>query len=329
MAGGVDFTRALIVCGRRLYIAGSPDEQEPYTPFTRLYSYYDDRPERPWTQHAVEWWTVALEMSRTADGARMYCALSREGDVELIAQGQQAYEKIADAGVWSRGNKGYGYLSHLRQIGGHLYACGGGGQVYRRDERDWVHVDKGLLQDGAALADGTLGRLLLVAIDGAAEDDLYVVGSRPGEAGYEGVLFHGDGTVWTPVAVPRLKQLNAIHVERADRVWLCGQDGALLVGNHADGFEDWSGTTQGQLLHDLTIFEDTLYLASNKGLHAYDGKRRRIVRVKTGLSPEPKYLATIDHADGVLWGIGAKDIVRFDGLRWARIDNPDNPKIVR
>ena len=330
MGSGIEFTRALVVSGQRLYIAASPDDHEPYTPFTRLFVHYHDRPERPWTKHDVEWWTVGLAMSRTADGALMYCALSQEGDVELIAHGQQTFEKIADAGVWSHGNKGYGYVSNLRQIGGHLYACGSGGQVYRRNGVDgWVHVDAGLLQDREALAADWVERLLLVAIDGAVEDDLYACGSQPGETGYEGVLFHGNGATWTPVAVPRLKQLNAIYVESALRVWLCGIDGALLVGNHADGFEDWSDTAQGQLFHDLTMFEDTLYLASNKGLFAYDGRRRRVVRVKTGLTPEPKSLIMIDHADGVLWGVGGKDIVRFGGRRWTRIDHPDNPKIGR
>lgn len=330
MGAGVGFTRALVVSGERLYIAASPDEHEPYTPFTRLFVHDHARPERPWTKHDVEWWTVGLAMSQAADGAPMYCALSQEGDVEFIAHRKQTFEKIVDAGVWSRGNKGYGYVSDLRQIGDHLYACGSGGQVYRRDGADnWVHHDAGLLQDRKALADGAANRMLLAALDGAAEDDLYVCGSRPGETGYEGVLFHSDGTIWTPVAAPRLKQLNAIHVEGADRVWLCGIDGALLVGNHADGFEDWSDTAQGQLFHDLTMFEDTLYLASNKGLCAYDGRRRRVVRVKTGLKPEPISLMMVDHADGVLWAVGGKDIVRFDGRQWARIDHPDNPKIGR
>lgn len=330
MATGVEFTRALVVNGERLYLAASPDEFKPYTPFTRLYVHYHDRPERPWIQHEVPWWTVGLAMSCATDGAQMHCALSQEGDVELIARGQQVFETIADAGVWSPGNKGYGYLSDLRQIGGHLYACGSGGQVYRRrGADDWIHEDEGLLQDRQALAAGSVGRILVTAIDGATEGDLYIAGSRPGKSGYEGVLFHGDGTAWESVAVSRLKQLNAIYVENAGRIWLCGQDGALIVGSHGGGFEDRSATTERQLFHDLTMFDDTLYLASNKGLHAYDGKRRRVVRVKTGLVPEPKYLATVDHADGVLWGIGPKDIVRFDGRHWSRVDHPDNPKIGR
>jgi hypothetical protein len=326
MKSGVEFISALVVAGDRLYIAGSPDAFEPFSPFTRLFAYYGDR-KQPWTKHDVEWWTVALEMSRRVDGGRIHCALSQEGQVELISQGTVVVEKIADAGVWSPGNKGYGYLSGLRHIGDRLYACGGGGQVYKRLGPDnWVHMDAGLLQDRKALADGTIGRMLLRTIDGPAEDDIYVAGSMPGEAGYQGVLFHWQNTAWRQIDIPPLKQLNAIHIESADRLWLYGIDGALLVGNHREGFEDWSDTTQGQLFHDLTMYDDTLYLASNKGLCAYDGKRRRIVRVKTGLTPEPTYLATIDHADGILWCVGRKDIVRYDGKAWTRIYHPDNPR---
>jgi hypothetical protein len=330
MKSGVEFIAALVVRSDRLYIAASPDAFEPYTPFTRLFAYYGDQPDRPWTHHDVQWWTVGLETSERDDGVRTHYALSQEGDVEVVSQGVAVTEKIADAGVSSPGNKGYCYVSDLRYIGDHLYACGSGGQVYKRLRPDnWVHMDAGLLQDRNALADGTIGRLLLRAIEGAAEDDVYVAGSMPGKTGYEGVLFHWDGASWQPVDIARGKQLNAIYVESTDRIWLCGQDGALLVGNHRDGFEDWSDITQDQLFHDLTMYEDTLYLAADKGLCAYDGKRRRVVRVKTGLKPEPRYMSNIDHVNGVLWSVGRKDIIRFDGNAWARIDHPDNPKIGR
>jgi hypothetical protein len=330
MKSGVEFIRALVVRGDRLYLAGSPDAFEPYTAFTRMFSYYGDRDDRPWTHHDLQWWTVALEMSRREDGSTVRCILSQEGDIGMPSPGGLVFENIVDAGVSSPGNKGYGYVSNLRHIGEHLYACGSGGQVYKRLGPDnWVHMDAGLLQDRKALANGTVGRLLLRAIDGAAENDVYATGSMPGDTGYEGVLFHGDGSGWRRLDIARVKQLNAIYVESADRVWLCGQNGALLVGNHREGFEDWSDAAQSQLFHDLTMYEDTLYLSADKGLCAYDGKRRRVVRVKTGLKPEPRHLSNIDCADGVLWSVGRKDIVKFDGRTWARIDHPDNPKIGR
>jgi len=330
MGTGVEFIAALAVGGDRLYLAASPDSFEPYTPFTRMYSYYGDNDDRPWTHHDLEWWTVALEMSRNDDGSPLRCILSQEGDFGRPVSGKMVFEKIADAGVSSRGAKAYGYVSGLRRIGAHLYVCGGGGQVYKRLGPDnWVHVDDGVLQDRKALADGTIGRLLLRAIEGAAEDDIYLAGSLPGKSGYEGALFHWDGAAWRPIPLPVVKQINAIHIESTSRIWLCGIDGALLVGDHRDGFENWSDRAQGQLFHDLTMYDDTLYLASDKGLCAYDGKRRRVVRVKTGLAPEPKRFSNIDHADGVLWSVGLKDIVRFDGTAWTRIHHPDNRKIGR
>jgi hypothetical protein len=97
MKSGVEFISTLVVRGDRLYIAGSPDVFEPYSPFTRLFAYYGDR-DQPWTKHDVQWWTVALEMSRREDGGPIHCALSQEGQVELISQGAVVVEKIADAG---------------------------------------------------------------------------------------------------------------------------------------------------------------------------------------------------------------------------------------
>jgi hypothetical protein len=322
---GVEFIAALVVSGECLYLAGSPDSFEPYTPFTRMFSYYRDRNDRPWTHHDLDWWIVALEMGRREDGSPVRCILSQEGEFGTPSSGKMVFEKITDAGVSSPGAKGYGYVSGLRHIGEHLYVCGGGGQAYqRRGPDEWVHMDDGLLQDRKVLAEG---RLLLRAIEGAAEDDIYVAGSLPGKSGYEGVLFHWDGATWMPIPLPAVKQINAVHVESASRIWLCGIDGALLVGDHRGGFENWSDVAHGQLFYDLTMYDDTLYLASSTGLCAYDGKRRRVVRVQTGLKPEPKSVSHIDHADGILWCVGSKDIVRFDGTGWTRIHHPDNRKI--
>jgi hypothetical protein len=43
--------------------------------------------------------------------------------------------------------------------------------------------------------------------------------------------------------------------------------------------------------------------------------------------PELQDAHVVDACDGVLWSIGEKDIARFDGKQWVRVDHPDNPPI--
>jgi hypothetical protein len=183
-----------------------------------------------------------------------------------------------------------------------------------------------VLQNCDDLAADRVQRLLLSAIDGIAENDIYIAGSQPSASGLAGRLFHSDGSRWQAIELPEVGALNAIHIENDGRIWLCGHNGALLVGNHRDGFKALSADPD-LLFHDLTIYNEILYLGSLRGLYARDRRDDAVRRVATGLSVERDYVGSIDHADGILWCVGPKDITRFDGARWTRIHHPDNPRI--
>lgn len=45
-----------------------------------------------------------------------------------------------------------------------------------------------------------------------------------------------------------------------------------------------------------------------------------------GSAAELSTLHTVEHADGVLWCVGPKEIARFDGKTWTRLHHPDTPK---
>jgi hypothetical protein len=319
----VTFLRALIVQGDRIYIASAMDTSPPDAEHTRLY-HYDAKRAHPWSFHDVGHWITALEKLREgSDDVWTLCALSRQGELELASQGKAIMETVADAGLARPEAPGYGYVKGIKNIEGRLHVCGGAGQVYKRLGVDrWVHMDDGLLQ-----APDVEDRLLLAEIDGLTESDIYVAGNFPGSTGREGRLFHWNGTCWRRIDLPVVGGLNAICIESAQRVWVAGQKGSLLVGNHLDGFENLSPNLSSQLYHDLAVYDGCLYLGSNFGLFRYDEERRRVVRVRTGLSTELSYIATVDHADGVLWAVGPKDIAYFDGKVWTRLQNPHNPPV--
>ncbi|MEO3715721.1 hypothetical protein [Roseateles flavus] len=216
-------------------------------------------------------------------------------------------------------------MSDLRQIGEHLYACGGAGQVYKRvAPNQWEHMDQGLLQ-----APDVSERILPRAIHGPDESDIYLVGCLSA-SGLPPLVYHWDGSRWLRLPLPEVaERITNIHVESKDRIWLCGSNGTLLLGNARDGFRSLSTVDDNQLFLSVTLFEGRAYLGSNLGLFVYDpaDAAAGIRPVVTGLVPELQDANIVDSVEGVLWSIGPKDIARFDGQSWTRIHHPDNPPI--
>ncbi|MDR2128476.1 MAG: hypothetical protein LBP52_05365 [Burkholderiaceae bacterium] len=331
MSETMEFTNALALKRGRLYLSASPDSMPAFSAHTRLFM-YDESEEPFWTYDDVNWWNVALALWREGSGedqgAAALCAMSQEGDVELlISEAPDAvYEKIPGAGVFSEGARGWGYMNSLRQIGNHLYACGGAGQVYRREGPDcWVHMDEGILQ-----APGVKERLLPSDINGPHESAIYFAGcvDAPGLPAF---VFFRDGRTWRRLKPPQgAGYVARIFVESEARVWMCGQRGTLLLGNADDGFRNLLPTVDGHhFFTSMAMFEGRLYLASSLGLFVYDPASHAagLRAVETHLRPGLQDANVVDACDGWLWSVGSKDIARFDGKRWERIHHPDNPPI--
>ncbi|WP_321952930.1 hypothetical protein [Paraburkholderia bannensis] len=325
MTTGVSFIVTKVIEDDWLFIAGSPDGNKPYTPFIRWFQYLAGDAE-PWTHHESNWWarsaTTYFPLGVDKNGDWALVGMSQEGDVEFTYQDSVAEEKIAGAGVFVSDAMGWGYVSSIRQIGNFLFVCGGGGQVYKRSgDNLWEHMDAGLLQ-----ASPVVDRLLLSDINGSGEQDIYVCGSSPGPAGLEGRLFHYDGATWRQIEIPGTGYLTRILVESSECVWICGHNGALLNGNQRVGFKDVSTVEDSQLFYSMAHYWRKLYLGSNLGLYEYNigEPNSKIRKVTTGLTPEVEDTVTVDSVGEVLWSIGEKDIVRFDGNDWARIDHPAN-----
>lgn len=328
MRTDVTFLTAIAYGRDRLRVAGSPDEDEPYTPYTVWYTHFADDKDEPWVHIVSRWWAVAVVkyVPNEAGVDWAIVGMSNEGHFHYTYDAGEINEKIPGAGVFSEGAGGWGYMSGLKQIGAHLYACGGAGQVYKRlQEQQWIHMDTGLLQDA-----GVSERLLLSAIDGANETAIYAVGSLSA-MGYPPKAYFWNGLHWREIHLPKVAEsINAIYIESELRIWLCGANGTLLLGNQRDGFKSLSTVHDNQLFYCICKYRDFIILGSNIGLYFYEPNNATvgIRRVVTGLVPELQGASNVvDAVDGVLWSIGPKDIARFDGQRWERIHHPDNPRI--
>jgi len=118
-------------------------------------------------------------------------------------------------------------------------------------------------------------------------------------------------------------------VASSDCIWLCGDDGSLLMGNADAGFTRLAEGSNGQLFTSVTEFEARIYLASNLGLFVYDLAQpdEGICKVKTTLEPDLQDANVVEARGQALWSIGSKDIARFKGGSWERMQHPDNPRI--
>jgi len=329
------FTRAKAGAGDFLCVAGVPDGAEPFVPFTRLCRYDAADPE------PVKWFyddlpiavTAIVRFAPQAGDRESFCVLSAEGDV-ILMRPPFPREKIPGAGISSPDSERWGRMAHLRVIGDHLYACGDGGQIYGRaggafGSGQWRPLDPALLVDPAARVDWLLRRAgaapvaheVFTCVNGPREDELYVVGTH-------GAILAWDGAAFT--TLPKLTDatLTRVLVEDDERIWICGRGGTLLRGNRRDGFRDVGPAGGNQAFTSMARFDDELYLASiatPRGLFVYD--RGRCRQVASGLEPDIADAHTVESMGGALWVVGSKDILRFDGARWERIDHVDNPPV--
>ena len=254
-----------------------------------------------------------------AAAAPTFVFLSEEGDVMHLPSGREAVtERIEGSGLWSDDSQGWGYMAAIAQIGSRLYACGSGGQVYRRsDSGVWEHMDSGLLR-GKTDKDG----ITLETIAGPGEQEVYVGGWHANVN--DGVLRCWDGHRWA-AAASDIRAISHIHAQRDDSIWACGRGGTLLHGNRVDGFKDVSELDDTRSYVGVINYDDQIFLATETGLYIHANGTTR--RVRTGLDPEYEDGHILRVVDGVLWSVGYADIARFDGTTWERIPFPGNPLI--
>jgi len=325
-----EFTNGIAARGNTLYLSGALDEKDEDDDYGHsLIITYNERYPDPWAFLKVDNWRNAALIR--FNGPQPFMGfMSEEGEMVLFSVGEGSdwgsTERIPGAGLNLEDSVGWGYLMQLRQIGAHLYACGDGGQVYKRTGLNkWAHMDKGLLRDPS-----DLDCPLFSDINGPHESAIYAAGSMS-SAGSPPFLAFWNGKSWREIDVSSVAAgfLNTIFVESETRIWICGENGTLLLGNVNDGFKSLSTVEDNQLLTSVTVFKGKVYLGSNLGPFVYDPNRHSdgIRPLETTLNPPLEDVGTVDTKDGVLWAIGAQNLARFDGTNWQRIQIPTNPNV--
>lgn len=195
-----------------------------------------------------------------------------------------------------------GPLRCAKYIDNDLYVVGGDRQAYQlAAERGWRSLDRGLnpRDDGDKI-------FSLEAIDGFAADEIYAVGLR-------GEVWLYDGRAWQHLSSPTNLLLSSVCCAGDGNVYCAGLQGLLLRGRH----DAWEVINIGEFPYDfwdLCWFQGSLYLATMHRVYRLDGET--LTPLNCGAETAGKLTCT----DTVLWSIGAKDVVAFDGVTWSRID---------
>jgi len=231
-------------------------------------------------------------------------AIGAWGNVLIDGKGDFHEETIRDQDTAPIERKGK--LLRVRGIGQRAYAVGMGRQVYRRDDAHrWTPIDQGVL---AAPDDMRL--IGFNGIDGFTEEDVYA-------AGLQGEVWHYNGRKWKQLDSPTNCILNDVICAGDGQVYACGDEGFLLRGR-GDQWSIISDEAFRQDIWNLCWFADRLFIATTQGVFFLnDQGQAKPVDFGGDTSNTTYHLSA---RDGIMWSIGAKDIMQFDGITWTRID---------
>ena len=179
-----------------------------------------------------------------------------------------------------------------------------GREVYRRDTANsWVMFGPG---DDGEPENFVCG---FEAIDGFSGKDIYA-------AGWEGEVWHYDGRSWSPRDTPTTLAFHCLRCADDGQVYAVGQRGLILRGRG----HRWELVPHEATEDDLwgcEWFQDRLFVATTHVLYELRGDD--LVPVDHGEVPPPATCYHLSAADGVMWSIGAEDVLQLDQNGWSLI----------
>jgi hypothetical protein len=230
-------------------------------------------------------------------------AVSQWGDVLCTGSGDTHDEHVATGAAKPVNDRGP--LTGVRRIGKAIYVVGMDRQVYRRTGVNaWSEISP--KPKRKEKKDDPKG---FQAIHGFSEKDIYAVG-------WDGEIWHYDGASWKELPSITNQVLVDVCCAGDGIVYACGREGLLIKGR-ADKWEIVDTDDLEEDFWSLAWFEDQLFIASLYNLYTLG--KKGLAEVSMG-KDTPGTCNRLAADEGVLWSIGAKDVMAFDGKKWTRID---------
>lgn len=296
--GPFSFSTGVVRNKNLAYLLATKDDLvKEGTPHTRVYYRFNGN----WFGVDLNWTATSASVCVTPE-ERFICT-GDHGIVQVIGGGVSVEETIGSQPVF-RSDRGP--LREVRGIArGHAYAVGTKRQAYRRvGANKWVCIDESIQTPGADLTETSFE-----SIDGFNESDIYAVG-------WEGEIWRYNGSIWRQLKSPTKLALYKVRCGSDGAVYACGQSGTLLCGRD----NDWRIIEHGATTEDfwgLEWFGGKPYVSTAHFVYALNGKALERVTFDNQRPPATCY--HLSAADGIMWSIGAKDVMEFDGNQWARV----------
>jgi hypothetical protein len=234
------------------------------------------------------------------------CAMLRNGVTHFWTGEQHWVETIdEDRGL---------FFGEMRSIGGILFACGAGHQVFRKSDGSWQPIDEQILIDPAIGRDQAklATREVLLSIDGRDVKDIYAVGVG-------GCILHFDGQRWDSLQSPTNLGLMRVRCY-AQTNYICGYHGLLMRGG-LNGWKILNHEHKAAPFLDMQMFKNSLYVCSEFGLFKLDGDA--LVQLLPPFEGEMGY-GSLAVANDRLISVGGETVLLYDGENWSRISCPWN-----
>ena len=203
-----------------------------------------------------------------------------------------------------RSPRNTGHIRAASRLGDDVIAVGMQRQVYRRlSSGQWVDMNRGIPLPNTA---ETSGFECVLAI---SETEIYA-------AGWRGEVWLFEGETWRRLDSPTNRIITSLGLNPKGEVFACGRNGMLIAGRK----DTW------RLIGDSGCPDDLWALAASSGLQ-FAASLRRLYTLRddgTAAVVELDELGaeTFGHlasTPNVVWSLGEKDFLSFDGNKWLRI----------
>lgn len=313
------------ISSNKYYIGSTLDDYSEFG-FSRMMIF--EFSECKWYFHDLRFTVIDVCLQEEyLEGDKYVLSLGVDGETDKYdgINSKQGY--IKNAGLNAEWSSVLGYLKTIRIIGNEVFACGSSGQIYKKkiDSDNWVEMHITFDENSELLKSidfddkfPDVFEIELFDINGISNSNLYAVG----RIGVDGLIAHYNGVDWN--ILPRItpSDLNSISLTNDNDILICGDHGNLIRGNYLNGFERLTSKGISHNFYNAADYKDSIYIASEKYLYKFKDGMYSKVMIREDLN-DLGFLK-VEQINDILWVLMEKYLIRFDGVHWEVIENPDN-----
>lgn len=255
-------------------------------------------------EHSVNWTTISACPLFEVEKKALF--MGYWGELFFVNSTGSIESKIHVTDKCSPENRGP--MRKVRNILGRIYAVGMGRQVYRfNDSGIWDCIDETCYS--VAIDPENTVICSFEDIDGFSDSELYAVGLG-------GEIWCYNGNNWKQLDSPTSIPLTNISCAEDGYCYISGRAGIIVRGRN-NKWEIIEHNITNEDFWSSVWFNGRLFLSTTHLVYEYTNSK--LINVEFGdYLPESCY--SLCCLEKYLWSIGAKDVMRFDGDQWERID---------